>query len=196
LNKVVGLLQARFGAFPVPAFVALSDTARLTGDGASSMPMVMKAERIVDVIRAEIASQRRGTGLLGLLPGNISKGTFSLTDAELDRIRMHLLGRHVSLRGTDATPTRLSADKQPTVQRPEQLESLSCKHCHGTRVAVVFRRDHCLQCAACGKYTPLNRICPRCGRPAAIRGRGDVYFRVCDGDDGCGAEVPFWRSPT
>jgi hypothetical protein len=188
LDKVAGLVQQRFTNFPILPAVAISDKARLVGPGAQGLSDVMKAERIVDVVRDEIALHRKHTGVLGAMrEGGADRGTYNLSDAALDRISQYLLRHDLT------TPRAPSAPKPMASSESRKLEALACRHCRSIRVTPVYRNDYCLLCDECNKYTPLDRLCVRCGKAATVRKRGAEFFRVCDKAGGCAAEVVFWK---
>ncbi|HYE62946.1 MAG TPA: nuclease-related domain-containing protein [Phycisphaerales bacterium] len=94
----------------------------------------------------------------------------------------------------------VTAPRQATPQREHRPEALTCRHCRSINVQPVYRRDYCLLCDECGKYTPLSRVCTQCGNPhATIHKRGGEFYRACPpyseaAKGGCGAEVVFWTS--
>lgn len=223
LNKMAGLVQKRFGGFPIRCFVALADKSWLSGRGAGKHADVMKAEGITKAIREEIAAHKQGASWLGVLAGqNADKGDFTLADDEVGRIREYLLRSHLPTNWSKVKPpnghmqtrSRGAEPREPSSHNPsgaaanknlgpnvgalatsrtEAEEALTCSHCRSIRVDVVHRRDYCLLCDECGKYTALDWTCRKCGKPATVRTRRGKYFRACDKAGGCGAEVVFFR---
>ncbi|CAG1010980.1 hypothetical protein PHYC_03974 [Phycisphaerales bacterium] len=193
LDKLAGILQKRFRHFPILPLVAVARTARVTGPGATS-PRVMKAENVVETVRAEIDSHRKASGVIGLLlTNNPDRGVHTLDPAAMLKIVTFLLTQHVPAAARLASqPPPLPPRPPQPAQRPLRPEALTCRHCRSINVAPVFRNDYCLQCGECGKYTPLERACTGCGKQATIRKRGTEFFRACDKEGGCGAEVVFW----
>lgn len=207
LDKIGGVLQAGFACFPVLTIVAIANNARIEGPGVKAHEgRVMKAEKVVERIRAEVDWHGRRTGVLGLIRGALDtsellstdRGLFNLSDTARTRIKDYLLKVHAplpsALAATVAVPTPRPAPAQlprPTDVRPE---ALTCRHCRSINVQPVYRKDYCLLCEECGKYTPLSRTCTNCGNPnATIHKRGGEFYRACDVTKrGCGAEVVFW----
>lgn len=211
LDKTAGVLQQKFNNFPILPLIAIANTAKVTGRGARKHDgVVMKTDQLVDRIREEIDSHRRASGLLSLLRDNApDRGIYTLSDAAQQRICAYLLKHHrpttVSVPPSPplppaprppaspppAPPTPPAASAPPRTSRPEPL---TCRHCRSINVQPVYRKDYCLLCDECARYTPLDRTCTRCGKEATIRKRGPEFFRACDKAGGCGAEVVFHAS--
>lgn len=211
LGKKLGLIQARFSDVPMHVFVAIADNVRLAGRARDYATQVMKAEQIVSAVQEDITALHDGDGVW-------------FRAATTQRIISYLLNAHcptsasVSQRmATPAAPVSPAAPKAvestspahaplprataavraaPAGPRNEQLDALTCRHCSSINVRVVHRKDYCLLCDECGKYTPLDWKCRECGRPATVRKRGPEVFRACDKAGGCGREVVFWRDGT
>jgi hypothetical protein len=205
LNKLLGVAQQGFGHFPAAPFVAIGSKGRFTGATAPYEAIVMKVDQIVEAVSSEIERHRSRAGVLGFIRGTVARdtndaGTFNLKPDELNRIQQFLLARHTPLvtrAPEEAAPRKpVTTAAMPRGGRMDRLEALSCRTCHGVKVKVVYARDYCLKCEACGKFSPLPCICPLCGKHATVRKSGLDHFRQCDGKGGCGSETVFARSTT
>lgn len=204
LNKLLGLVQQGFGAFPATPFVAIGSKGRFTGATGPYEAIVMKVDQVVEAVSGELGRHRSRAGVLGFVRGSIARdagdaGTFNLKPEEMDRIEQFLLARHTPLfeRSPGAEPIREPEAPDiatPTGGRVERLESLKCSKCSGGKVKVIYARDYCLKCEGCGKFSPLAYVCPLCGKHATIRKSGAEHFRECDGKGGCGVQTVFARS--
>lgn len=203
LNKMFGLAQPGFASFPATPFVAIANNGRLTGATGPYEAIVMKVDRVVEAVSAEIDRHRRSAGVLGLLRGAVTRdssdaGIFDLKPEEMDRIERFLLARHTPLFQATAAPS--AAPAPPTSAAPQRgariarLESLACGKCGSANVRIIYARDYCLTCDACGRFSPLPYVCPLCGKHATIRKNGADHFRECDGEAGCGVQTVFWQS--
>ncbi|MBX3357499.1 MAG: NERD domain-containing protein [Phycisphaeraceae bacterium] len=193
MSKTLGLLQTRFGAFPILTFVAISTNGRFAGHTKPYETSVLKADQITKRINEQIATHLRGSGFKGMLRAGIGDEAtdFTLSDAELSRIADYLMKQHTP----PATSTRAPSQPTPAASiRIDRLEALSCAKCRSINVQVEYRRDYCLKCADCGKYSPLAYTCPLCGKHAKIRKRGAEFYRDCDRPDGCRQHTVFVRT--
>jgi len=76
---------------------------------------------------------------------------------------------------------------------PANLDPLVCIKCASMKIEVVYRRDYCILCAECQKYTALGLACPSCGQRTRIRKQGKSFYRDCEREQGgCGASTLFW----
>jgi len=210
LNKMLGLVQAKFGNFPIREFVAIGANGRFTGHTAKFESIVMKVDRIAEAVNCEIEHHRKHTGAVGIARGlasfDLNSGAYNLTDEELDRIERHLLASHTP---RVAAPTAASVSRPPPAEHPrstqsppplaeprrtDRIEALTCGKCNSINVRVTFARDYCLKCEECGRFTSIPYVCPVCGKFARVRKDGPEYFRDCDGPGGCGAKTVFARA--
>lgn len=194
LNKFMGVLQGGFGGFPMAPFVAISDTGRFTGATAPYVTTVMKVDRIVEAVTAEINKHERKAGFLGFLRGAIEKdmtdaGLFNLALEELDRMEKFLLARHTPLihtpqpRATPSppapAPTTPPAIVAPAVRPavPKDVPPAAPKT-SPTPASPADQWAERLEALACGKCRSINvRItyardyclkCDECGKFTAL----------------------------
>jgi len=207
MDKMAGLLQKSFRAFPIVPYIGISVGGRFEGETAPFDGRVMKADEVADAVIAQIDKHRKGSGLRGLLLAKPEDCTvFTLNDGELDRITAYLSGQHTD-RGRAASPSPpvATATKPPpepsednsAVLAPSRLQKrdrLICTKCgEERRIEVVYRRDYCLLCHACQGYTALGRACGFCAKAATIRKDGPEFYRDCRKENGgCGKQVVFW----
>lgn len=214
LNKMLGLVQAKFGNFPIREFVAIGANGRFTGDTTKFESIVMKVDRIAEAVNGEIEHHRKHTGAVGFARGlatmDLNSGTYNLTDEEMDRIERHLLASHTprvaalsptsaarptpAARHPTTTPPPQSLPAPAESRRAERMEALTCGKCHSVNVRVTFARDYCLKCEECSKFTSIPYVCPACGKFARVRKDGPECFRDCDGPGGCGAKTVFAKA--
>lgn len=96
-KKLLGMLQGGFAYCPMELFVAISDSGRIVRKrGAEAIaPEAIKADQIAARVRARVEAHRKAGGLLGMLRSSpTGDGEYSLTDAEMERVRAFLLSRH------------------------------------------------------------------------------------------------------
>ncbi|MFN0012373.1 MAG: nuclease-related domain-containing protein [Phycisphaerales bacterium] len=153
-----------------------------------------------------------------LPPAEAEAGVFNLSPEDVKRIADYVLSKHEASNARGAQPQAgapradLAGERRrpevaalpgdtvpravPQPRRGERLAALTCKHCRSVNVKVVHRKDYCVLCDECGKYTPLDWVCPACRMPATIRKDGSVFYFACDKDGRatCGEETVFWRA--
>ncbi len=213
VKLLVGLLTASPHKMSRYCLVAIGDNMRVEGPGAATERRVVKSEAVVEAAKTEMRREMAGTGILGLLKASDDAGVIEATPDQLKAIANYLLQRHVPHQDTKATPKR---EERPTAaaiavpapaltppviapptatplgpKRMSKFSVMPCKHCNSQKTRVVYRRDYCVMCDACEKYTSLDPTCEVCSERARIRKDGPVFFRDCDK---CQHQVAFWRA--
>lgn len=203
LGKVVGIIQARFGSFPLQVLVAISDDGIIERRGVD-LPEVLKADQICDRIISEVTRHKRGRLTLGLGDGNY--GSRKLKPGETERVVAFLLERHTPLKPEPVAAAKMPdagvppPSKQPQASNtsavlpsaPMSHKPMACKHCNGTNIiATDGRYGYYLKCRDCDKNTPIDYTCAACGKKGRIRKRKLKFDRVCKA---CSHEEHVWTN--
>ena len=93
LGKILGL-QKRFGGMETDVLVAISDSGIIVRprNGAAVLAEVLKADQVVDQVKAIYARHRKANSLSSWLTAK--EGGYAWSDEELGRVRTFLLDRH------------------------------------------------------------------------------------------------------
>lgn len=201
LKAVVGLVSTGPHKLARHCLVAIGDNMRVEGPGVTNEKRVVKSEAIVEAARTEMQRQIAGTGLLGLMRSDDDAGVVEASHDQLRTICRFLLSCHVPavVSATPAMPhiptaPQPAARDTPSVVNPTKLSKfgpVTCNHCNSQNAQVVYRRDYCILCDACGKYSPIDLRCEVCAAQARVRKDGPVFFRDCTA---CKHQVAFWRA--
>jgi Nuclease-related domain len=218
LDKMLGLVQKRYGAMPREVLVAISDQGMIGRADPLALPEVCKADQVPDKIRAIIAARKKSSNFFF---GDVNDVGYTLSDAELARIAAFLLGRHrpnrqagsaqgsapVSSVAVDTTAGPLQASSRPAPQPPvpikaveskavaaksrdDQLSSVVCRHCSSPRVNIMYGKfGYYFKCGACDGNTPIQMTCPSCKAKAKVRKNKERFFFECAG---CGSSTLFF----
>jgi hypothetical protein len=202
-----GLLAASPHKLSRYCLVAIGDNMRVEGPGSATEKRVMKSEAVVDAAKAEMRRETSGTGIMGLLKPSDDAGVVETTGEQRRAIATYLLQLHVPVGGshregrppmmTSPTPSAApaasshaeSASHEPV--RMSKFSVICCKHCNSEKTRVVYRRDYCVFCDACEKYSAIDPACEVCNERAKVRKDGPVFFRDCAK---CRHQVAFWRA--
>lgn len=203
LDKMLGLVQKRYGAMPREVLVAISDHGMIGRADPLALPEVCKADQVPDKIRAIIAARKKSSSLFF---GDINDAGYTLSDVELARIAAFLLERHRpnrQERATDgsapvpsatvhATPIAQQASSAATQQQPmpvkavavksseDQLSGVVCRHCSSPRINILYGKfGYYFKCGACDGNTPIQMTCPSCKAKAKVRKEKQKFFLEC-----------------
>lgn len=198
-----GSVKRRFDDLRCDVLVAVSDHGIIERPRTMELPNVMKAERIVDCLKALLDEQAGG----GVLLKAIAARFRGFSRAELTAVGTFLRSRHTPLDrpddGMDAhdsdgmsSPPPLAQQQGGLPQRTDRQRSgpeldnrpgpLCCRHCGSE--TVELRRGYSLyvHCQACGRNGKPQLDCGREGCQRTLRQRDGTLLAECDT---CGSSV-------
>lgn len=213
-KALLGLIQKGFQNAHLQVMVAICDGAVLNRPKGKEFPEAMKADQVCSAIDALVKEHAKAQSLFAKEDPNKPHLYWNLKDDELSRTVTFLLNRDAELRKAAVPAPEIAEPKReapaakarvevpvaavPVAGRSVKIDPLVCVKCgEEKKLEVVFRRDHCILCRVCEKYTALGRECGVCrSKTAVVIHVGDVECsRRCEAKrGGCGSEVVFWRN--
>lgn len=189
LPRSLGVLQQRFGAFPIDVLVAISDQGIITHQGTRPSEL-LKADAIPERLQAIVTRHARARGITGLLRQALADdkkafdgaGDFNLKAEDAERIANFLLTRHEEP-GPPATskpvpPIRgpVTATNEPRRTSmtttsdedagprgiPGSRDQPACKHCGagGQELQIEYGRyGYYFRCRSCDQATGIDLTC-------------------------------------
>jgi hypothetical protein len=189
LDKVAGVLQERFGHFPILPLVAIANTARVSGPGARAHEgTVMKTEKVVERVREEIQSHRRASGVIGMFrEKRADHGLYNLSDAARQRIADYLrqVHRPLSVPSPPAPPSTAAqpqAVPSPRVDPPPHLSPERTYRPAPAATAPVAATATVPRTTAPATIPGIaGHVCRHCGSAAVaeVRWGKRAYYAVC-----------------
>lgn len=199
-KALFGLVQKGFGNVPFDILVAISDSGII--ERGDNVPEVLKADQIADRVKEIMASRCVSFAAFALKHNPDKDPWASLSVSEMKRIADFLIASHRPLTQkpkappmvqqaavAGSAPAPIAAPK--SVSTPAQTQPLlqatatskpTCKNCSSDKISVVYGRNYFLKCSSCGKNTPIDYTCPKCGKDARIRQEKKItFYRECAG---------------
>ena len=171
LKKVLGV-QAKFDKMPIDIIVAISDTGIINrpNNGIDELEYVCKADRAVEKIQEIINGYRKKESALSL-----SLGPYIFGKSSRKKVGQFLIENH-----SPASISPLVVDEKRKKETSSRRDIISCKHCHGTMVEVVYGKyGYYLKCRKCGGNTAIRENCPGCGKQLRVRKEKEKFFLEC-----------------
>ena len=197
VGKMLGLVQVRFGFFPVDVVVAISDDGVIK-QPKKAIPDVLKADQVPGRIRALIDFHRKDSSLLNMR----ASGSLSVSAQEVENISHFLISQHQPLQQTTtiSIPEPMMAPEIPLPAKaerlsetsPQQATSPACRQCGSNQIFVEYGRyGYYFKCRECDGNTPIKVECLSCHTKAKIRKSGMEFFVTCEA---CDSERAFWTN--
>lgn len=182
-NKMFRLKQKTFTVVDMAVLVAISDTGIIQREAADLAPEAIKADQVVEVIRALITEQCAACSLRTLVFGREEEIRAPLDPDEIERIRTFLLDRHRPLIVAAPPPP----EPEPEPEPGPLAVGTACKHCAATDLEIRHGKfGYYWKCCGCGGNTAIDKTAPD-GSTGRIRKERESFFLVF----GDGREVLF-----
>lgn len=144
-GKILGLVQAYFGALSVDVVVAISDTGVIERPKKLELPEVCKADQAETKIKELMAEQKRNASIFNL---NFKKEGRELSRTELANILTLLPASHIPLRANPIVLEKVPAPKSVIVPKNDVVHEAKAPLLSETTGPAETVRP---VCATCGK---------------------------------------------
>ena len=182
-GKMLGLLQARFGAMPMDVLVAISDEGIIKRAKGAAFPEICKADQVPGRVQDLFDQHRRDNSIFNLDP---RRGGYILSTEDLTRLSTFLREHHRTATGhataamPQEPPLAKPAEPVPLPASPGDAPGKTCRHCGRAALSVEYGRyGYYLKCGGCGGNTPIAAVCAGCGGKERIRKAGKQFFAEC-----------------
>jgi len=188
-KAIFGLIQKGFGHFPFDILVAISDSGIIHRK--AEIPEVLKADHVADRLKEIMGRRCIGFAAFAMKSKNDNDPWVNLSPSEMKRIADFMNASHRPqaqkpraapvIQPAIVTATSIPAQKPEPVKVPLATTTTkpACKHCNSGKVNVAYGRNYYLKCDACGKNTPIDYACTKCGKDSRIRREKLIHYREC-----------------
>ncbi len=212
LNKVLGKmlgLQKQIGSWNGHEFVAVSEKAKISGDGREELADVLvKYDNVSEMILQNHKATKPSIAK-DFKFDKESLASFNIfSKKELPNVAVFLKSVDIAKEPIDkikeliARPefqgdivAEITAEtktaEKPVVNTPVEIVGFKCGKCGSGNIQVAFGRSYYFKCSDCDGNTPIKLVCDKCGEPAKTRKQKNEFFKVCPS---CNTEVLYFTN--